>query len=93
MLATVGVGSIDELFEDIPSELRAGSLDLPAPESELELAARLRSLAGHNRIDLASFLGGGVYRHFVPAAVDEILSRGEFYTAYTPYQPEVSQGT
>ncbi len=93
MLATVGVGSIDELFEDIPSELRAGSLDLPAPESELDLAARLRSLAGHNRIDLASFLGGGVYRHFVPAAVDEILSRGEFYTAYTPYQPEVSQGT
>src|SRR5215217_2036772 len=93
MLRTLGLTSVDQLFEDIPVELRAASLDLPAPEPELELAARLAGLAGRNRTDLASFLGAGVYRHWSPPAVDQILLRGEWYTAYTPYQPEVSQGT
>ncbi len=93
MLAAIGVAGVDELFADIPPELRASPLGLPAPQPELELAAHLRELAGRNRTDLASFLGAGVYRHFIPATVDEVLSRGEFYTAYTPYQPEVSQGT
>ena len=65
----------------------------PGPSRELELAARLERLAARNRVDLASFLGAGVYRHFLPPAVDQIISRGEFYTAYTPYQPEISQGT
>jgi len=93
MLATLGLSSIDELFDDIPEALRASVLDLPPPEPELELAARLRALAARNRLDLASFLGAGVYRHWSPPGVDQLLLRSEWYTAYTPYQPEVSQGT
>jgi glycine dehydrogenase subunit 1 len=93
MLAALGISSVDELFADIPAELRASGLALPDPEPELQLAARLQVLAGRNRTDLASFAGGGVYRHWSPPAVDQILLRGEWYTAYTPYQPEVSQGT
>ncbi len=93
MLATIGVSSIDELFADIPAELRASPLDLPEPESELPLSERLQALASRNRVDLASFLGAGAYRHFSPPVVDQMLLRGEWYTAYTPYQPEVSQGT
>ena len=93
MLAALDIGSVDELFDDIPEALRAGGLDLPPPQPEMELAARLQELAARNRVDLASFLGAGVYRHFAPAAVDQMLLRGEWYTAYTPYQPEVSQGT
>jgi glycine dehydrogenase subunit 1 len=93
MLAAIGVASVDELFADIPSSLRASGLDLPEPESEVELSDRLRALANRNRVDLVSFIGAGAYRHFVPAVVDQLLLRGEFYTAYTPYQPEISQGT
>jgi glycine dehydrogenase subunit 1 len=93
MLEALGIASVEELFADIPAGLRASGLDLPDPEPELQLAARLQLLAGRNRTDLASFAGGGVYRHWSPAAVDQILLRGEWYTAYTPYQPEVSQGT
>ncbi len=93
MLAKLGIASVDELFADIPEDLRASRLDLPEPEPELQLAARLEGLAKRNRTDLASFLGAGVYRHWTPAAVDQLLLRGEWYTAYTPYQPEISQGT
>ncbi|HEU5205878.1 MAG TPA: aminomethyl-transferring glycine dehydrogenase subunit GcvPA [Candidatus Limnocylindrales bacterium] len=93
MLAALGLDSVEALFADIPAELRASGLDLPEPEPELELAARLQALAGRNRTDVVSFLGAGVYRHWTPAAVDQLLLRGEWYTAYTPYQPEVSQGT
>ena len=93
MLSALGIESVDELFADIPEALRASPLKLPEPESELELSARLVRLAGQNRTDLTSFLGAGVYRHWTPAAVDQILLRGEWYTAYTPYQPEISQGT
>ena len=93
MLATIGIESVDELFADIPEELRASGLNLPDPEPELVLAARLEGLAARNRTDVASFLGAGVYRHWSPPAVDQLLLRGEWYTAYTPYQPEVSQGT
>jgi glycine dehydrogenase subunit 1 len=93
MLEALGLSSVDQLFDDIPESLRASPLDLPDPEPELELAARLTALAGRNRTDLASFLGAGVYRHWSPPAVDQILLRGEWYTAYTPYQPEISQGT
>src|SRR6476646_1497400 len=93
MLAALGLTSVDQLFEDIPLALRASPLDLPEPEPELELAARLTGLAARNRTDLASFLGAGVYRHWSPPAVDQLLLRGEWYTAYTPYQPEISQGT
>jgi glycine dehydrogenase subunit 1 len=93
MLGALGLTSVDQLYEDIPEGLRASRLDLPEPEPELELAARLTALAARNRTDLASFLGAGVYRHWSPPAVDQILLRGEWYTAYTPYQPEISQGT
>jgi glycine dehydrogenase subunit 1 len=93
MLAAIGIASVDELFADIPVALRASELDLPEPEPEMLLASRLQGLAGRNRVDLDSFLGAGVYRHYCPAAVDQILLRGEWYTAYTPYQPEISQGT
>ncbi len=93
MLAAIGIGSVDALFADIPAELRASPLRLDPPDSELELAERLAGLAARNRVDLASFLGAGAYRHYTPAVVDQILLRGEWYTAYTPYQPEVSQGT
>ena len=93
MMATIGIRSVDELFADIPDALRASALDLPEPEPELSLAAHLQGLAARNRVDLASFLGAGVYRHYSPAAIDQILLRGEWYTAYTPYQPEISQGT
>ncbi len=95
MLEAIGVGSVEELFADIPAEVRFPQLALPAPMSELEVVQLMRELAAQNA-DLdryACFLGAGAYRHFVPAVVDHILSRGEFYTAYTPYQPEVSQGT
>ncbi len=93
MLETIGIASVDELFEDIPEALRAAPLALDEPEPELLLTARLAALAGRNRVDLDSFLGAGAYRHWTPAVVDQMLLRGEWYTAYTPYQPEVSQGT
>jgi glycine dehydrogenase subunit 1 len=93
MLARIGIDSVDALFEDIPEALRAAPLRLDPPEPELELSARLAGLAARNRVDLASFLGAGAYRHWTPAVVDQLLLRGEWYTAYTPYQPEVSQGT
>ena len=93
MLEAIGIGSVDALFEDIPEALRSGPLALPEPEPELLLTARLEALAARNRTGLASFLGAGAYRHWTPAVVDQMLLRGEWYTAYTPYQPEVSQGT
>jgi glycine dehydrogenase subunit 1 len=93
MLAALGLESIDDLFAGIPPAARAAGIDLPPGLSELELAAELSGLAARNRVDLATFLGAGVYRHYVPAAVDQIISRGEFATSYTPYQPEISQGT
>jgi glycine dehydrogenase subunit 1 len=93
MLATLGMASVDELFADIPEALRSSPLRLDPPEAEQQLMARMGVLAGKNRVDLATFLGAGSYRHFSPPLVDQILLRGEWYTAYTPYQPEVSQGT
>jgi glycine dehydrogenase subunit 1 len=93
MLAEIGVDSMDDLFADIPMSLRSSGLELPAPIPEAELVVRLRDLASRNRVDLISFLGAGAYRHFTPPVVDQLLLRGEFYTAYTPYQPEISQGT
>jgi glycine dehydrogenase subunit 1 len=93
MLETIGIDSVDRLFDDIPVALRSGPLRMDPPEPELELSVRLAGLADRNRVDLASFLGAGAYRHWTPAAVDQMLLRGEWYTAYTPYQPEVSQGT
>jgi glycine dehydrogenase subunit 1 len=95
MLEAIGASSIDELFAEIPADLRLGRpLDLPRAVGELELTQHMSSLAGKNvhAGQKACFLGGGSYDHFVPAVVDALASRGEFYTSYTPYQPEVSQG-
>jgi glycine dehydrogenase subunit 1 len=95
MLKVVGItsGDINELFKGIPSELKASSFDLPPGRSEFEVIEYLRSLAKKNATDLVTFVGGGFYDHFIPAAIDAVVSRSEFYTAYTPYQPEASQGT
>ena len=95
MLETIGVDAIDELFEQIPVGVRLGrALELEPALSEPELVAHLNELASRN-IDTGrevSFLGAGIYDHYVPAVVDAVLARGEFLTAYTPYQPEMSQG-
>ena len=96
MLRTVGVGGLDELFDAVPRKHRFPALNLPAALTEMEAGELLTEMAGANenvREHLISFLGAGAYHHYIPAVVDHILRRGEFYTAYTPYQPEISQGT
>src|SRR3954469_16376246 len=95
MLEAIGVASIDDLFAAVPAGLRLGRpLDLPAGKPEQEVYGYLRNLAARNisAEDEVSFLGAGMYDHYVPALVDSITSRSEFLTPYTPYQPEVSQG-
>jgi glycine dehydrogenase subunit 1 len=93
MLEICGVDSIKKLFGDIPSELRPKSFALPKGKSEFEIHSFFQQLASRNYSHLINFLGGGFYDHFIPAAIDALVSRSEFYTAYTPYQPELSQGT
>ena len=95
MLATVGVASIDDLFAEIPAEHRNPTLDLPPMLSEAGLMREMSALAAQSRStgELLSFLGAGAYRHYIPSVVDHIIRRGEYLTAYTPYQPEISQGT
>jgi glycine dehydrogenase subunit 1 len=93
MLEAVGVSSVEDLFADIPAAVRATAFDVPPPLTEQEVRAELSRLAGRNRIPAVSFLGAGAYRHLVPSVVMEVIGRSEFATAYTPYQPEVSQGT
>jgi len=96
MLAALGVESVDSLFAQVPEDLRVrAKIDLPPGVSEAEVRARLSVLAVANRVAPATlpFVGGGAYPHFVPVVVDQIIQRAEFATAYTPYQPEVSQGT
>ncbi|GEA18738.1 MAG: glycine dehydrogenase subunit 1 [Moorella sp. (in: firmicutes)] len=93
MLATCGANRMEELFNDIPATVRLGrELDLPRPMAEAELWRHLEELAGKNK-RLISFLGAGAYEHYIPSVVGNLLARSEFYTAYTPYQPEISQGT
>jgi len=93
MLETIGVGAIDELFADIPGKLKPSSFNLPEGKSEFEVMSFFEHLAEHNYVHLTNFVGGGFYDHFIPAVIDALVSRSEFYTAYTPYQPELSQGT
>ena len=96
MLAVIGVESIDRLFDSIPESVKLGRLlDVPGPWSEIESRRFFRGLAARNvtAADHASFLGAGAYSHYQPACIDQLLLRAEFLTAYTPYQPEVSQGT
>jgi glycine dehydrogenase subunit 1 len=96
MLAAIGVNSINELFADVPrAAQRAGLVDLPLAQGELQVERALSRMAAKNVAagSVPFFIGGGAYRHHVPAAVDHLIQRGEFLTSYTPYQPEISQGT
>ncbi|MGD9374170.1 MAG: aminomethyl-transferring glycine dehydrogenase subunit GcvPA [Anaerolineae bacterium] len=95
MLAAIGVKEVQDLFHDVPAACRFPELNLPEPLSEMEILAELQAMSEEN-LDtghFSSFLGAGAYQHYVPRVVDHIISRSEFYTAYTPYQPEISQGT
>jgi glycine dehydrogenase subunit 1 len=96
MLARVGVGDIDDLFTDVPADKRlAGLLDIPTRKSEIDVERALSSLAARNVAagSVPFFVGAGAYRHHVPASVDHLIQRSEFLTSYTPYQPEIAQGT
>ena len=97
MLKTIGAGSVDELFRDVPEEARLDGpiRELPMHASELSVERQLGAMARKNMVagEVPFFLGCGAYRHHVPATVDHIIQRGEFLTAYTPYQPEIAQGT
>ncbi len=94
MMDAVGISSIDELFMDIPLNIQINSIEgLPIPLSEIEIERAASSIEKQNNLFRKTFLGAGAYNHYVPSVVDEISSRSEFYTSYTPYQPEVSQGT
>lgn len=95
MLQTVGVRRIEDLFQDVPAAHRFPDLKLPSALTEMEVMSEMKDIAAANESvqDLVCFLGAGAYNHYIPPVVDAILRRGEFYTAYTPYQPEISQGT
>jgi glycine dehydrogenase subunit 1 len=96
MLDAIGIRGVDELFADIPRDFRIDGLNLPPALPELDLTREMAALAAQNTVaanGVTSFLGGGAYRHFIPSTVGHIISRSEYYTAYTPYQPEISQGT
>src|SRR5678816_3535532 len=94
MLESIGVSSIEELFAGIPENLRLRRLlDLPRALTETELLGFFHKTAARNINEGSSFLGAGVYRHYIPIIIDALISRSEFYTAYTPYQPEIAQGT
>lgn len=93
MFQTLGISEFDDLFDAIPDELRSEELNIPEGLSEMEMMQHIRKVASKNSTDLVNFCGAGFYDHYIPAAVNALSSRGEFYTAYTPYQPEASQGT
>ena len=94
MLETIGSKSIQELFRQIPEELQSrGKLELPGPLAESEIIDFFRDAAKQSSKEFVSLLGAGAYSHFRPAAIDALISRGEFFTAYTPYQAEIAQGT
>jgi glycine dehydrogenase subunit 1 len=95
MLRVIGVERLEDLFTDVPEGYRFPNLDLPERKTEMEIMRELEDISTGNASthDLACFLGAGAYHHYIPAAVDSIIRRGEFLTAYTPYQPEISQGT
>ena len=96
MLDAIGVATVDDLFADIPSAFRIDGLDLPEALSEAALMREMSALADKSTVagnGTASFLGGGAYHHFIPSTVAHVVGRSEYATAYTPYQPEISQGT
>ncbi|NOU37054.1 MAG: aminomethyl-transferring glycine dehydrogenase subunit GcvPA [Kiritimatiellaceae bacterium] len=93
MLASIGAKTFDDLFAHIPAEFQSDQFNLPEGLSEMEMMQQIRAIARKNSSDLTNFCGAGFYDHFIPAAVNSLTSRGEFFTAYTPYQPEAAQGT
>src|ERR1700758_1142313 len=94
MLAEIGVASIDDLFSTIPAEYRlTRDLNVPRQHGEQEVIEHFKAFAEKNATGYASFLGAGAYRHYRPVMIDTVVSRGEFLTSYTPYQPEIAQGT
>jgi glycine dehydrogenase subunit 1 len=93
MLADIGVATVEDLFAPIPPELRATTFNIPPGMSEFETFSRMQAIAGENVPGITNFIGGGFYDHIIPSVVDHLSGRAEFYTAYTPYQPECSQGT
>ncbi len=93
MLETIGVDSLEDLFASIPAEFRIKNWDLPPGISEMAVRDLLTRISEKNTSDALCFMGGGYYDHYIPAAVDALAGRSEFYTAYTPYQPECAQGT
>lgn len=93
MMKDLGISSLDKLFEDIPDEIKIkDELNLPKPSSELGIKSEIENIFSFNNLPKRIFLGGGAYNHFIPSTVNYVLNRGEFYTSYTPYQPELSQG-
>lgn len=93
MCEAIGISKVEDLFKQIPQSVRMSELDLPEGLSEMETQRKVKNLAKSNKSDFISFLGGGIYNKFVPACINQVVSRFEFNTAYTPYQPEISQGT
>lgn len=93
MCEAIGISKVEDLFKQIPQSVRMSELDLPEGLSEMETQRKVNNLAKSNKSDFISFLGGGIYNKFVPACINQVASRFEFNTAYTPYQPEISQGT
>lgn len=93
MCEAIGISKVEDLFKQIPQSVRMSELDLPEGLSEIETQRKVKNLAKSNKSDFISFLGGGIYNKFVPACINQVASRFEFNTAYTPYQPEISQGT
>lgn len=93
MCEAIGISKVEVLFKQIPQSVRMPELDLPEGLSEMETQRKVKNLAKSNNSDFISFLGGGIYNKFVPACINQVASRFEFNTAYTPYQPEISQGT
>lgn len=93
MCEAIGISKVEDLFKQIPQSVRMSELDLPEGVSEMETQRKVKNLAKSNKSDFISFLGGGIYNKFVPACINQVASRFEFNTAYTPYQPEISQGT
>ncbi len=93
MLSEINVNTIEDLFKQVPKSAQMGELKLDNPISEMEVQRKIKSLAKKNNTEYISFLGGGVYNKFIPACISQVANRFEFLTAYTPYQPEISQGT
>src|SRR5574344_817756 len=93
MCEEIGINKVEELFKQIPQSARMGNLDLSEGLSEMETQRLIKGLAKENKSDYIHFMGGGIYNKFVPACINQVAQRFEFNTAYTPYQPEISQGT